>query len=150
IFDAIANRGWSLRRVCRELDARGVKPPISNGRPRRGDERWSTRTIRKFLRNRKYIGDMPWNETHCGKYSSWKNGAVEQSQTTNQQKPRHGEDDGIAAPDQTPPLIDRDTFTRAQTALVANQKRTSPGRGHNYLLTRVLVCGDCGAFMTGI
>jgi DNA invertase Pin-like site-specific DNA recombinase len=150
IFDAIANRRWSLRRVCRELDARGIKPPISNGRKRRGDERWSTRTIRGFLRNRKYIGDMPWNATHCGKYSRWQNGAVEQSQGTNRKIHRHGEDDWIVVPDLIPPLVDRDTFIRAQVALAENQKRTSPDGGRNYLLTRALVCGDCGAFMTGI
>src|SRR5438270_45669 len=32
IFEAVADRGWSLRRVCRELEERSVKPPVGNGR----------------------------------------------------------------------------------------------------------------------
>src|SRR5262249_6090728 len=110
---------------------------------------WSRRTICKFLRNRKYVGDMPWNETHQGKYSSWKNGAVKQSGTINRQFHRHDEEDWIVVPDLIPPLIDRDTFTRAQAAMAANKKRTSPVKDDPYLFTRTLVCGDCGAFMTG-
>jgi DNA invertase Pin-like site-specific DNA recombinase len=148
IFDAIANRGWSLRRVCRELEARGVKPPMPNGR-KKIDGRWCDRTIRRFLNNRKYVGDMRWNETTRGKYSRWKNGAVEQSGVINRRIHRHDEEDWIVVPDLIPPLIDRDTFTRAQAAMAANQKRTSPGKDCQYLFTRTLVCGDCGAFMMG-
>ena len=36
IFDAVANRGWPLRRVCRELEARRVKPPVPRGAGRTG------------------------------------------------------------------------------------------------------------------
>jgi DNA invertase Pin-like site-specific DNA recombinase len=148
IFDAIANRGWSLRRVCRELDARGVKPPLPNGR-RKSAERWCTRTIRKFLQNRKYIGDMPWNVLYRGKYSAYRDGAVEQVNGSSRQIHRHDEENWVIVPDLIPPLIDRDTFTRAAAVLVASQKRTNPGNGMNYLFTHALVCGDCGAFLRG-
>jgi DNA invertase Pin-like site-specific DNA recombinase len=149
IFDAIANRGWSLRHVCRELDARGVKPPVPNGQAYDPGAKWCSRTIRRFLNNRKYVGDLPWNETTRGKYSSWKNGEILQGQKNNRRIVRHDEDDWILVPDLIPPLVDRDTFARAQEAMKMNQKRTSPLKGNPYLFTRTLVCGDCGAFMMG-
>jgi DNA invertase Pin-like site-specific DNA recombinase len=150
VFDAIANRGWSLRRVCRELEARGVKPPVGNGYGKnKGKGLWSTGTIHRWLFQRKYIGDLPWNQRHAGKYSAWKNGAVEQTVTNKRRTYRHGKEDWIVAPDLIPPLIDRDTFIRAQAALAASQNRSSPSRGLRYLFTHLLVCGDCGAFLRG-
>jgi hypothetical protein len=150
IFDAVANRGWSLRRICRELEARGAKPPQGNGRGKnKAEGRWNPGTVRKILANRKYVGDLPWNTTHQGKYSEFEGGAVQQSDTINRKTHRHAEEDWIVAPDIIPPLIDRDTFTRAQAALTASQKRTSPAAGFQYLFTHALVCGDCGSFMRG-
>jgi DNA invertase Pin-like site-specific DNA recombinase len=150
VFDAVANRGWSLRRICRELEARGAKPPQGNGRGKnKAEGRWNPGTVRKILQNRKYVGDLPWNATHQGKYSSWKAGAVQQSRAVNRKTHRHDAEDWIVAPDVIPPLIDRDTFTRAQAALAVAQKRTSPTQGFQYLFTHALVCGDCGAFMRG-
>ena len=50
IFDAVANRGWPLRRVCRELKARGVKPPAGNGRGKnKAEGLWNRGTVRNIL-----------------------------------------------------------------------------------------------------
>jgi site-specific DNA recombinase len=154
IFDTVANRGWSLRRICRELEARGVKPPVGNGRGKnKAEGRWNPGTIRKWLVNRKYIGDFSWNETHQGKYSSWKggnDGRVEQNGTINRRTSRNGVEDWIIVPDLIPPLIDRDTFIRAGLALAQAQKRTTAnGDTARYLFTHMLVCGDCGSFLRG-
>jgi DNA invertase Pin-like site-specific DNA recombinase len=150
VFDAIANRGWSLRRVCRELELRGVKPPPGNGTGKnKAAGHWSTSTIHRWLFNRKYVGDLPWNQRHAGKYSAWKNGTVEQTVPNERHTYRHGEEDWIVVPDLIPPLIDRDVFLRAQAVLAASQERSSPARGLRYLFTHLLVCGDCGAFLRG-
>jgi hypothetical protein len=88
--------------------------------------------------------------THTGKYSAWKNGGIEQSDTINRQRSQHKEEDWIVVPDLIPPIItDRDLFARANATLVANRKRTSPSKDRNYLFTHALVCHDCGAFMRG-
>jgi site-specific DNA recombinase len=150
IFDAVANRGWKLRQVCRELEARGVKPPVGNGRGRnKAGGRWYHGTVRKIVLNRKYVGDLPWNDTHVGKYSAWKAGKVEQSGAVNRRRRRNDDEDVIMIPDAIPALVDRDTFARAAAALERNQGRTSPGTGASYLFTRLLVCGDCGAYLHG-
>jgi DNA invertase Pin-like site-specific DNA recombinase len=150
LFDAVANRGWKLWRCCRELEKRGVKPPVGNGRGRnKAAGRWNVPTVRNILRNRKYVGDLPWNQTAKGKYSAWKAGAVEQHAAVNRAVRQNAAADVIIIPDVIPPLIDRDTFARAQAALERSRGQTSPGDGDSYLFTHLLVCGDCGSFLCG-
>jgi DNA invertase Pin-like site-specific DNA recombinase len=154
IFDAVANRGWSLRRVCRALEERGVKPPRGNGRGRnKAGGHWNAGTVRKILMNRKYVGDLPWNRNHQGKYSAWQDGKVQPSAGGKHAAVRNAPGDVIVAavsPDIVPPLIDRNTFARAQAVLARNRKQTSPnGEENAYLFSRMVVCGDCGAFMRG-
>jgi DNA invertase Pin-like site-specific DNA recombinase len=157
-FDAVANRGWSLRQVCRELEARGVKPPPIGRGGNKGEGRWNSSSVRRILLNRKYVGDLVWNETHVGKYHVWQGGAEGEArkQVSASERPRrsrNGDSDVIvftAPADLIPPIIDRDTFARATAALGRNQKRTAPGgECANYLFTHMLVCGDCGTFLRG-
>jgi site-specific DNA recombinase len=153
IFDAVANKGWSLRRVCRELEARGVKPPVGNGRGQnkaRGG--WNAGTVRKMLRNRKYVGDLPWNETHQGKYSYLTGGVVGAHGRANRTASKNAPADVIVVEGHpaVPALIDRDTFARAAAALERLEKCTSPTEDDaRYLFTHLLTCGDCGAFLRG-
>jgi DNA invertase Pin-like site-specific DNA recombinase len=152
IFDAVANWGWSLRRICRELEARHVKPPYGNGRgSNKRENRWNPSTVRKLLKNRKYVGDITWNEAHVGKYSAYRGGAIVQPEgEVNRRTSRNAAEDVIMVPDVVPPIIDRDTFARAALALERAQERTSPNPDHaHYLFTHMLTCGDCGSFLRG-
>jgi DNA invertase Pin-like site-specific DNA recombinase len=153
IFDAVANKGWSLRRVCRELKARGVRPPRGNGLgSNKQSGHWGMPTVRKILKNRKYVGDLPWNETNQGKYSYLAGGQVAKHDQLNRRTSRNASPDVIVVeghPD-VPALIDRDLFARVQAALAGKQKCCSPNADDNhYLFTHLLVCGDCGAYLTG-
>jgi hypothetical protein len=154
IFDCVANRGWSLRRICHELDARGVKPPLRSSRAKTPGH-WCPQTIRKIVRNRKYVGDFVWNETHRGKYHRWlggQEGRVKQNETINRRKRYNDEEDCILVLDVIPKIIeDRDLFTRAGAVLKQAQKQTSPG-GDNfrYLFPHMLICDDCGSFLRGM
>jgi site-specific DNA recombinase len=156
IFEAVADRGWSLRRICRELEARAVKPPSGNGMgANKAAGRWNAGTVRKILRNRKYVGDLTWGEVRQGKYHEWRSGNVEVV------GPRHGArgrparaarapaEDVVIVPDVIPAIVGRDLFARAGAALELAQKRTSPSDAARYLFTHMLTCGDCGAFLRG-
>src|SRR5262249_5640813 len=94
-----------------------------------------------------------WNQSHQGKYSTWQDGKVRPSAGGRHAAVRNAPEDVIVAavsPDILPPLIDRNTFARAQAVLARNQKQTSPnGEENAYLLPHMVVCGDCGAFMRG-
>jgi DNA invertase Pin-like site-specific DNA recombinase len=153
IFDAVANRGWSLRCVCRELEDRAVKPPAGNGRGKnkaRGG--WNAAAVRKMLRNRKYVGDLPWNQKHAGKYSRLTGGVVVRHERANRRTTKNDPADVILFVDHPciPALVDRDTFARAAAALARQKKCGSPAADNNrYLLTHLLTCADCGAYMRG-
>jgi site-specific DNA recombinase len=158
IFEAVGNRGWTAGRVARELNARGVSPPKGNGwrkgapKGQKADKKlWSRWTIYSIVHNRKYVGDLRWNQTHRGKYAEHAAGEVRVSAVKNDRVHRHAEADVIVAPGgSVEPLIGRDLFTRANAALAANRKQTCPkGGGERHLFTRMLVCADCGAFMVG-
>jgi hypothetical protein len=106
-----------------------------------------------MLANRKYVGDLPWNETHMGKYSSWEggnDGRVERGEGLNRSVSRNDLEDVVVVRDLIPPLIDRDTFARAAAALARSEDHTSPRTGpESYLFTHLLVCSDCGSFLRG-
>jgi DNA invertase Pin-like site-specific DNA recombinase len=156
VFDAVANRGWLLRQVCRELERRGIKPPTTGRGANKAEGRWNPGTVRRILLNRKYVGDLPWNETHVGKFHAWRGGhdgeAAPEPYGGTVRRTRNAAADVVvvAAPDLIPPIIDRDTFARAAAAMARAQKRTAPGgKAASYLFTHVLVCGDCGSFLRG-
>jgi site-specific DNA recombinase len=154
IFDAVANRGWTLRRICRELEARGVKPPVNGGNSRtrnKAEGRWNASSVRKILRNRKYVGDLVWNETHKGKYFAWTDGKPVEQKTGKGPIRRNAEADVIVVADAIPALMDRDTFARANARLEQARGLSSPkGDENDYLFTHMLVCGDCGAYLRGM
>jgi DNA invertase Pin-like site-specific DNA recombinase len=154
IFDAVANRGWSLRRVCRDLDRRGIKPPNGTRRQDKSDARkWYVGTVRKILLNPKYVGDFTWNATHIGKYSALRDGQAVSltGPPGNGTRPiKNAPADVIVQPDQLPAIIDRDLFARAGAALARGKFRTRAAEENNrYLFTHLLTCGDCGAFLRG-
>jgi hypothetical protein len=48
------------------------------------------------------------------------------------------------------PIVDRELFARVQARLAGNRKRSTPHiGGGEFVLTRLLTCGHCGAYMLG-
>jgi site-specific DNA recombinase len=153
IFDTYAHRGWSLRRICRELHARGIKPSAKNPEANKKQCRWNPTSVRHILKNRKYVGDLVWNEVHKGRYYGWSGG--EEGVAVRKQggkRFKNGEEDliVISVPDLIPPIIDRGTFARAAAVLERSRKKTTPGKAlATYPFTRLLVCSKCGGYMRG-
>jgi len=99
-----------------------------------------------------YVGDLVWNQTHHGKYSSFEGGAIAQTEQPNRTIKRQKAADMLVTVGAHKALIDRDTFQRAREALARNRQDTNPRKspdGSRHLLTRLLVCSDCGAYMSG-
>jgi len=149
IFELYAN-GYSMNALSRELAARGVRNPS-------GGPFWSTATLKKILRNRKYIGDMTWNSAHCGKYTSVSAGQIK---TTDSRAPggKNALQDWIIKMDLNEGIVSRELFLRVQERLSLNRKawvelklnRTPVIGGGQYTLAGLLVCGNCGARMIGM
>jgi DNA invertase Pin-like site-specific DNA recombinase len=150
IFDLYGNRGYSLDDIAAELHARAVARP-GKSRTNGAATSWRISTIVGILRNRKYLGDLPWNVMSEGKYhAATGNGKVVEHALKNSKARPRDEEDWIVAPESHEPIIDRDLFERVQLRLERNQKATTPvPGGGDFLLRSLIVCGHCGARMIG-
>jgi DNA invertase Pin-like site-specific DNA recombinase len=141
IFD-LYDRGHSLRAVARELYVRGVAAPG-------GGARWTGAAVRMVLRQRKYTGDWTWNAQRAGKHHRLKGGEVQRTGKGH----RYGRNDPgewVVVPDTHEALVGREQFARVQARLQGRRKVTTPHPdGGAFLLTRLLVCGHCGAYLLG-
>lgn len=153
MFRQVAERGWTVGQVHAELNARCATPPRGNGKQTKTKQlgRWNRATVRNVLRNRVYVGDLAWNRVRRGRFSEYKDEQVTVASMRLNGCRASAPEDWIIVENTHPAIVDRDTFQRVQEVLAENRKRTSPktktlGR---YLLSRMVVCGRCGAFMTG-
>jgi hypothetical protein len=162
--------GRSVGWIAAELDRRGVAPPVSRHRDAEGRLHWRRATLRGILSNPIYVGRRAWGKTASGKFhrlgAEGKLTPGDGTRKTTRRPPSEwfipDGDDGI------PALIDRDLWTACQSRLCrekdeggrvdaegrrAGHKRhcpTSPtAEPGAFLLSRLLVCGKCGAWMTG-
>jgi DNA invertase Pin-like site-specific DNA recombinase len=142
MFRLYGERGYSLEQVARELYERGVPNP-------KGGPTWNKTTIRAALRNRKYVGDMVWNAGHDGKYSQVSDGLV---RTSDRKTPKQTNpvEDWVIIPSAHEALVSRELFERVQARLMANKRHTNPlPKGGDFVLSGLLVCGDCGWRLIG-
>jgi DNA invertase Pin-like site-specific DNA recombinase len=143
VFRLYGEKGFTLGMVIRELYERGILTP-------HGSQHWRKSTLYALLENRKYVGDACWNVGHDGKYSEVAEGAIRTSDARLPPRFRNQPEDWIVVADAHEPLVSRDLFEKVQARLRVNQKLTTPLPGGGpFLLTGLLVCGNCGARMVG-
>lgn len=96
---------------------------------------WREQTIRKILANEKYIGDA----------------LCQKSYTTStfpfERRMNKGNADQYYTENSHPAIIDRDTFQRVQ-ALTKRRAQRASAPPAEYLLSRKIVCGECGTIFT--
>lgn len=121
--DFVAGKG--LKNIARELNALGIKTVRGN--------RWETRTVEYIISNPVYIGKIRWNPSH--------------KTDRNFNDPDIMLIDGIHEP-----IIDKETFDKAQQIIAQNKKRhskyTHSTVDYDYMLHGLLKCSDCGASLT--
>jgi site-specific DNA recombinase len=144
IFHLCGDRQFSLDMIARELFERGFPNP-------QGGRHWGRPTLRRILRNRKYVGDMTWNMNPEGKYNEVVEGAVKKLPRNRRGSRGPGAaENWVVLPGRNEAIIDRPLFERAQVRLARNRGRTSPApNGGDYPLTGLLICGDCGCRLIG-
>lgn len=130
--------GMSLRGICISLNDDGIKSAT-------GGE-FSANVIRKILGNVTYTGLYVWNHRRGGKYHSVVGGEIRRAK----QPGLNDEDDCFVLENNHPAIVDVETFERVQARLAARKTSTTPHRnGGEYLFTRLVHCGRCGAKMHG-
>lgn len=94
---------------------------------------WSDQTVRTILKNRMYCGDMVQGRYRVKSYKVHIQEHVP-------------EDEWFIAPDTHEPIIDRETFAKAQD-LLKRDTRISPKKKNVYLFSGFMRCADCGKAM---
>ena len=127
--------GDSVRKICRDLEADGVRTV-------RGCEKWSDSTVQNMLRNEKYIGDALLQKTYI------------QDIFTRKSMKNEGQLPKYYVHNCHPAIIDRTTFQKVQEEIArrSSKKKTSAkaktelGKySGKYALSELLVCGECGS-----
>jgi len=144
---ALYRDGLSHRGIAALYNAEGVPPPRANSRHRR--KGWVASTIREMLRNATYVGEWSFKKRQWRKLPG-----------TNTRRYRdRPEADVIRQLRPELAIIERALWdevraraeavraTYTQTSAGAPKGRAS-GRKNNYVLSGLLICGECGAAMT--
>lgn len=127
--------GMSIESIGRTLESRKIHTKLDS-------ESWSKSVIKSILENEKYAGDALLQKTYtidCISHKAVKN---------------NGERAKYLVTDAHVPIIDRDTFNRAQQELArrsskrkkSDKAKTEQGKySSKYALTEIMVCGECGS-----
>ena len=132
--------GMGFASIAAALNAKGIPPPCHDV--------WNFTTIKSLLENPAYRGDLVWNRRSEAKFYRVQNGRAEQRkrQVHENKVIKTPKADWVVVQGAVPAIISTEHWEKAQ-ALVQGRARARGGAGHcnrRWLLTGVLVCGDCG------
>jgi site-specific DNA recombinase len=130
--------GHSYATIAAQLNEDNVPPP----RPRRTSRKpsWVSSAIREMLRNGKYAGTWSWGRRR------W-----ERDPSTDKRVPRlNAESECVIIEIPELRIVDEITWNAVKARFDEPDRRRQERRGRSpaYLLSGLLVCGECGANMT--
>lgn len=142
IFDKYANEDTSPSTIARQLNAQHVPPPAYS-------TKWRPSHVQYLLQNPAYTGRPAWNRHTSGDYFQFTGGRRVEKRPG--EKPRKHAPEDWVMPDEPlyPAIIDADLFAKVQDKLGSRTKRPRAARATGYLLSGLVVCGNCGATMIG-
>jgi len=128
MFRLTVDEGMGIKAIANDFNARGVPGPTGR--------LWNSSAISHVLRNRVYVGDQVWSKSR------------KKGRAGRQKQP---EEKWIITENAHEPLIDRAIFDKRQELAAKRRfiKHDSPRRHVSYLLSRLMVCGNCGANFVG-
>lgn len=126
IFDLYAH-GSSYNNIIDELQKTGLKG-------KRGAS-IGKNSLNSILQNERYIGIYTWNKHQIKNMGKWAGGILNPNV--------------IRLENAIPVIIDMDTWERVQKRMKENKSNAKNSAIHEYLLSGLIVCGECGATYTG-
>lgn len=119
--------GEGVVAISKKLDDMGIKPVRA--------KYWLPNTIMRMLKDRCYVGDLILQKTYVTDYVSKK------------KKRNHGEFDKYFVENDHEPIIDIETFEKANALMVERAKRfkAQDRTALRYPLSGKIVCGECGS-----
>jgi DNA invertase Pin-like site-specific DNA recombinase len=146
-----ARQGVGFRSIAMQLADRGIPSPDA-GRDRtiaRVPGRWTASAVRGILLNPAYVGDAIWNVRSSPRFHRLERDQIVPLDEFEMNRFRmNGEDDWVVRRDAHPALIDRPTFDAVQRRIHSHPS-TTRGHTHEYLLTGLVTCANCGDIMVG-
>lgn len=121
--------GSGRESIARRLYNEDIPTPADIAGKKNAGDKWNDSTIKLFLTNPHYVGDLVQNRTTTVSVTSKKRRQVEQ-------------EDQIIVNDTHEALIPRDLFDAVQQQLKIRTKYITAPKKH--LFTNVLFCSDCG------
>lgn len=139
IFQLVAEQGYSLAAVCRELKSRGI-------RTRNDASDWHCATLRGILMNPAYYG-----EARYGKERLMPRKPGRRAKRGDPAVPRQAKV-AVATPIEeqimirVPALVSKSMYEEVGKRMEENRKRQRERQeGTQYLLSGLLICGECGS-----
>lgn len=121
-------QGWSTSEIARHLTEQSV--PTKTGK-----EIWTSSKVRYILTNERNMGDCCYQKTYRDTTVPFK------------QYKNRGQEDMFYAKDTHTPLIDKETFEKANALLAKRQQQFCQTDSLNvYPLTSRIRCSECGSF----
>lgn len=120
-----------------------------------GGSLFSATHLPSMLSQPAYIGKPAWNRRHVGKFHGWTNGRQTRMKkpTTSNGKKRfeeNGQADWIISEVQVfEPIVDLETWGTVQEKLAAREPKPRQCRSDSFILSGLLICGNCGKPMCG-
>lgn len=126
IFHKYVNEGKGTHVIARELIEAGLHPMRV--------KQWSNTVILRVLRNEKYVGDLCQQKTFTPNH------------LTHRKKYNNGEREKIYIKNHHEPIIDRQTWEKAQEILATRSLTDEQKSRHScrYWCSGKIVCGECG------
>lgn len=140
-FETYAAGQVGLTTISSKLADRGILNP-KTGKP------YSQPGLSYMMRNPVYAGDLVWNRKTSGRFHRLADGQpTVKTQTGTRFNDR---ENWVLVRDGAPAIVSREVFQAVQERLKGNKTWTTPHRdGGDFRLTKLLVCGRCGAFLYG-
>ena len=139
IFDLLTKPTEDIRGIngiAKKLTALGIPT-------KKGAREWHRMVVRQIIENRAYIGEFYQNRWNTeGMLGNKFADTDEKIRMT--ERPR---EEWILVP--CPAIIDKEQFEYAQKLLEQSRRRWNGSERHEYLLSGLLRCSDCGNTMTG-
>lgn len=126
IFHKYVNENKGTHVIARELLESGIRPMNVN--------EWSNTVILRVIRNEKYVGDLCQKKTYTPDYLS------------HSKKSNRGAEEKVYIKNHHEPIIDRDTWEKAQAILESRTLTDEQKSRHScrYWCSGKIVCGVCG------
>lgn len=135
IFQMCAD-GFGFRNIVIDLNSRGVPGPRRT--------RWNRQAIKTILQNPCYYGALVWNRRTFGKLHGVDPDGTARRKTV-AESTRNPRSKWIVIEDVHEPLITKELFDKAQTAMQERRDKGGQARPTNrYLLSGLIRCNHCG------